>query len=272
MRHRFPARQTHIPISLDVYDQLQSASCNTGYEKEDWEIASEAIDEWVRRHDPNSLPVSAHAGYQWKRLFLPDGTVLRTVFGGKNYHCMVEGDRIVYDKRTVSPSGFANAVGGIRRNAWKSTWILFPDSKDWKLADSLRTWAQPRPRRKPVDVPTVAADSIALPPAAIEPVSVPRPVRRGRLTLAAFKARHTRPTAQDEAPQTGDEGLEQSHPGSARAPSHAGFTCPRERRTNGEDRIGPLLRQQLLPLLYRMYAIDRQGLEMRAGHHRIGSS
>jgi hypothetical protein len=167
MRHRYPDRQAKIPVSLDIYDQLQRASRNTGYQKADWEIATEAIDEWVRRHHPNSLPGPAQAGYQWKRLFLPNGTVLRTVFGGKNYHCVVEGDLIVYDKCAVSPSGFVNSVGGTRRNAWKCTWILFPDFKDWKLADSLRTKTQPRlagavhqapsasATRTPVDLPPV---------------------------------------------------------------------------------------------------------------------
>lgn len=176
MRRRYPDRQTKIPVSLDVYDQLQRASCNTGYQKADWEIATEAIDEWVRRYHPNSIPGPAQGGYQWKQLFLPDGTVLRTVFGGKNYHCVVEGDLIVHDKRAVSPSGFVNAVGGIRRNAWKCTWILFPDTKDWRLADSLRASSHARkpagaiqPEQSPssgraqLDVPPVPSEKLPSP-------------------------------------------------------------------------------------------------------------
>jgi hypothetical protein len=218
---RYPAHHTHLPLSLDVYNQLQWASCSTGYEKEDWEIATEAIDEWVRRNDPNALLGQAHAGYQWKRLFLPNGTVLRTVFGGQNHHCLVEGDRVVYDKRVVSPSGFVNAVGGVRRNAWKSTWILFPDSKEWQLADSLRTRVGPARARKvastaqpepPQSTAPAALDVVALaqapqatqatqaaqaaqaPQAAAAP-SASKPhsaARRARGPLAAFKARHTR--------------------------------------------------------------------------------
>lgn len=222
MYKRYPADQTHLPISLDVYNQLQWASCTTGYKREDWEIATEAIDEWVRRHDPKLIAGSAHAGYQWKRLFLPDGTVLRTVFGGKNHHCHVEGDRIVYEQRVVSPSGFVNAVGGIRRNAWKSTWILFPDSKDWKLADSLRGKERPRGARKapsavPQEPPPATALAVAPVPAAPAPLpsvtALPAgttPVaRRGRFALAAFKARHTRQVDQDPAPRACDVGLRQ---------------------------------------------------------------
>lgn len=69
----------------------------------------------------------------------PNGTLLRTVFNGKNFRCLVEEDRIFYNGREVSPSGFANAAGGVRRNAWKVMWIPFPNSSVWKLAGTLRT-------------------------------------------------------------------------------------------------------------------------------------
>ena len=146
MRRHHPRPGAEISVSLDVYNQLSRDSLETGYEKEDWEIAAEAIDEWMRRHSPNAISMPATKGYQWKSLFLPDGTLLRTVFGGKNHHCLVEDDRIVYNGQAVSPSGFVNAVGGIRRNAWRSTWVLLPDTEQWKLADTLRSRApQPRP-------------------------------------------------------------------------------------------------------------------------------
>jgi len=270
----YPDNQTHLPISLDVYNQLQWASCTTGYEREDWEIATEAIDEWVRRHDPNALQGSAYAGYQWKQLFLPDGTVLRTVFGGKNHHCLVKGDQIIYEKRAVSPSGFVNAGGGIRRNAWKCTWILFPDSKDWKLADTLRTSARPARTRKisssiereppqsnghaPFDVAPVPAERPVVQPAEGKPARLPRTARRARLALAAFKARHTRHAAYDQMHRTGDGVDHPPHPDSEPASSPAGFLCGHDRRNSEGDQMAALLRQELFPLLRRMAAIDGQ--------------
>ncbi len=234
MKFRYPANQTSLGISLDVYNQLQWASCTTGYEKEDWEIATEAIDQWVRRNDPNALQAPTYAGYQWKRLFLPDGTVLRTVFGRKNYHCVVEGEQIVYDKRVVSPSGFVNAVGGMRRNAWKCTWILFPDSKEWKLADSLRTAGRARHARTsasaspqttrasndcaPIDVPSPHVESIP-PPSAQGPAgSIRPPARPGRTALAAFKERHTCHGVHDRARPARDGDRGPAHPDPALAP------------------------------------------------------
>src|SRR4051812_2934055 len=98
-----------IPISLEVWQRLCGASFDTGYEKEDWEIAAEAIDDWMRRHKPDAISMNVAKGYQWKSQFLPDSTLLRTVFGGKNYHCLVENDQILYNGKAVSPSGFVNA-------------------------------------------------------------------------------------------------------------------------------------------------------------------
>jgi hypothetical protein len=141
-----------IPISLAVYQQLLGATASTDYEKEDWEIAAEAIDEWIRHHNPDAIPLPVTRGYQWKSVFLPDGTLLRTVFGGKNHHCRVEGDRVLYNGLAVSPSGFVNAVGGVRRNAWRCTWILLPDSKEWKLANKLRIRISPRREHKQTTV------------------------------------------------------------------------------------------------------------------------
>jgi hypothetical protein len=147
MQKQHPVPHMELPISLEIYHQLLGASFNTGLEKEAWEIGAAAIREWMVRHNPDSFAMPATAGYQWKSLFLPNGTLLRTVFNGKNFHCLVEDDRILYNEQAVSPSGFANAVGGVRRNAWKVVWILFPNTTVWKLAGTLRAKKNaPRPR------------------------------------------------------------------------------------------------------------------------------
>ncbi len=168
MRRQHPHPEADIPVSRRILNQLQGASIDTGFEKEEWEIAEMAIDEWVRRHDPDALSTPAASGYQWKGLFLPDGTVLRTVFAGKNSHCLVEGDRILFNGKPVSPSGFVNAVGGIRRNAWLCTWVLFPDTNHWALADTLRARRRPRPaqalKRANEPIPDAPPSAVSAPP------------------------------------------------------------------------------------------------------------
>jgi hypothetical protein len=139
VKREHPEPAMTLPVSMEMYQQLMSAAIQSGFKQEIWEIGATAIREWMTRNNPDSFAMPALSGYQWKQLFLPNGTLLRTIFGGKNFHCLVEGDHIVYNGEKVSPSGFVDAVGGVRRNAWKATWILFPNSSIWKLAESLRT-------------------------------------------------------------------------------------------------------------------------------------
>lgn len=138
MQREHPEPAMALPISLEIYQQLVSASVKSGFDQEIWEIGAAAIREWISRHDPDAFGMPCLSGYQWKNVFLPDGTLLRTIFKGKNFHCRVDGDALIYNGDKVSPCGFVNAVGGVRRNAWTSIWILFPNSSVWRLAESLR--------------------------------------------------------------------------------------------------------------------------------------
>lgn len=138
-----PSPYASLPISQEIYQQLSFACVDSGFKQETWEIGAAAIREWMIRNNPDSIAMPATSGYQWKHVFLPNGTLLRTIFNGRNFHCLVDEDHILYNGQKVSPSGFANAVGGVRRNAWKVIWILFPNSSVWKLAGTLRPKKQP---------------------------------------------------------------------------------------------------------------------------------
>ncbi len=188
MPRQHPDPRMSVPISMAVYHQLLGGPSHTDFDKEYWENAAEAIDEWARRHNPDSFAMPAIRGYQWKALFLPDGTVLRTIFGGTNHHCLVEGDRILYNGKPVSPSGFVNAVGGIRRNAWRCTWILLPDTKTWQLADTLRPPARSRPARKPKPAPATQPTAERPPVTTVPAASaVPAPTPRRTEGTAAVR-------------------------------------------------------------------------------------
>ena len=260
MQRRYPNDRIDIPISMDVWQHLLGASADSNYQKEDWEIAAEAIGEWVRRHTPESIPIQAARGVQWKSQFLPDGTLLRTVFGGKNYHCLVEGDQILYNGKAVSPSGFVNAVGGMRRNAWRCTWILFPDSKDWKLADTLRTRARPRRARKPAgDVQQAPAPQPAAgcAPASAAPVVAHLAAQMASTAASASEAPDAQHAIHDQVPRTDarrERRNRQQHTGSTLSPT--GLMCGTGHSIHGDDRMAAMLREELLPLLYRMCAFD----------------
>lgn len=87
-------------------------------------------------------------GFQWKTLFLPEGTVLRTRYGDKVKFAKVSGDDIISeDGTTLTPSLFANrhAKG---RNAWRFVWLRFPGEECWVRAEECRERAGNPPRKQ----------------------------------------------------------------------------------------------------------------------------
>lgn len=110
------------------------------------EAATQAIDQWIavqRGHPvrPNLEPVR---GYQWKSLFLPEGTELRVSSAtGASCYARVVGEHIVHESQRVSPRQFCVAVLGSGRNAWRDVWILLPGELKWRPASLLRRQAGP---------------------------------------------------------------------------------------------------------------------------------
>jgi hypothetical protein len=98
------------------------------------------------RNYMNPAPVAAEqaaapseSGYQWKEVFLPEGTRLRASFGQHQYFAVVAGTGIQYGEHAISPSCFANLFGSGNRNAWKAVWLRLPGSTEWLLADVCRS-------------------------------------------------------------------------------------------------------------------------------------
>jgi hypothetical protein len=105
-------------------------------------IIHEAIRAWIKSSGaakPPPQPAAKETGYQWKQLFLPEGTKLRAYSGGKPYFAVVAETEIRHEELPTSPSGFANLHGSGNRNAWKAIWLRFPGSERWVLADNCRT-------------------------------------------------------------------------------------------------------------------------------------
>jgi hypothetical protein len=116
------------------------------------EAATMAINQWIaaeRGQFTRTTPTPTR-GYQWKTLFLPDGTELRVVHAGQAYHARVEGDEILYRQRPVSPRQFIQAVAGEGRNAWRDVSILLPGQLMWRAASLLRRQAGAEEVPKPV--------------------------------------------------------------------------------------------------------------------------
>ncbi|MFL6672120.1 MAG: hypothetical protein ACJ8LG_02375 [Massilia sp.] len=116
-----------------------------------------AIRSWIdmerqgsgHRADASSAGAPAR-GYQWKCLFLPDGTALRMTYNEQNFFAHVERDAIMYQRRPVSPRQFTLAIAGDGRNAWRDLWIRFPGGESWMRAMLLRRRIERRDARQPV--------------------------------------------------------------------------------------------------------------------------
>ncbi len=108
-------------------------------------------------------PRSSVRGYQWKCLFLPDGTELRMRFGGEVFYARVADDAIVYQGQRLSPRQLTIAIAGDGHNAWRELWLLLPGESKWKLACVRRRELE----RQAAPVPASPADTIAAAAAAM---------------------------------------------------------------------------------------------------------
>lgn len=104
------------------------------------EAINTALEFWLDAQTqlpPGDYPAGIH-GYQWKSLFLPEGTVLRSWSYGEHNFARVEGDEIMHEGQSVSPNQFARSFARSNRNAWFDLWVRRPGDKRFKMAAILR--------------------------------------------------------------------------------------------------------------------------------------
>jgi len=104
------------------------------------ESLATALELWLAAdgETPAAADPAGMRGYQWKTLFLPEGTVLRSwSYGEHNYAC-VEGDKIMHEGASVTPNQFARSFARTARNAWFDLSVRRPGDKHFKIASRLR--------------------------------------------------------------------------------------------------------------------------------------
>lgn len=129
-----------LPASFETYQALGNFMYELEMQEEMYAVVDRIINAWMSDFNARKLQGAEKrlAGYQWKDVFLPDGTTLRNVYKRTSYLAHVEGSELRYDGCSVSPAQFVNAVGGSFRNAWTSLWIRFPKDDQWIPAITLR--------------------------------------------------------------------------------------------------------------------------------------
>ncbi|USX27629.1 hypothetical protein NHH73_04810 [Oxalobacteraceae bacterium OTU3CINTB1] len=130
------AAQLSTPTLLRLIEYLRMRSDSHDVS----EALNIALEFWL--DSKNELPPNADRigirGYQWKTLFLPEGTILRSWSYGEHNYARVEGDKIIHDGQSVSPNQFARHFARTARNAWFDLSVRRPGDKQYKMAGLLR--------------------------------------------------------------------------------------------------------------------------------------
>lgn len=155
-----------------LLDLIEQAGLN-GESQDPSAIVLAAVEFWLaaqQKRAPAAAAAATH-GYQWKSLFLPEGTLIRCISYGDTHHASVEGDAIVHQGRKLSPNQFAALHAGSVRNAWNDLYIRRPGDKFYKPASLLRREQAAAERAaRPAAAPSPSAptsapqDSQATPP------------------------------------------------------------------------------------------------------------
>lgn len=130
-----------IPVHLpdDVFHALTTRTGEHWFGDASSAALCDAVRSWLNKGEVSaSAAPGSFRGYQWKQLFLPEGTMIRATFQGKVAYATVEGDAMIEEGKCVSPSQFANAHGCGNRNAWRALWLRFPGEARWRLAADCR--------------------------------------------------------------------------------------------------------------------------------------
>lgn len=120
----FAAPEIPLYMELAVHLRLR------GDHRTPEEVLVLAVRNWLDAQKPSARP----RGYQWKELFLPDGTELRIRYMGMYYYASVEGDRILQGGVPVSPHEWVRSVTSTVRNAWRDIWLRRYPGECWTRA------------------------------------------------------------------------------------------------------------------------------------------
>ncbi len=132
--------QISVPVSTEQFLGLVEFLRSNNDPRDPVHVIWDAIDYWQDNASwkPELLSVRENRGYQWKSLFLPEGTQIRMQYKGAYHYAKVEGDDIIFDGKPISPGSMANTITSSSRNAWRDLWILRPQDDEWKLAQDCR--------------------------------------------------------------------------------------------------------------------------------------
>jgi hypothetical protein len=163
-----------VQLSTDTLLRLVERLRRDGGVQDLSEAMNAALEFWLdakKALPPGSDPGNVR-GYQWKSLFLPEGTILRSWSYGEHNYARVEGDKIIHEGQSVTPNEFARSFARTARNAWFDLSVKFPGEKHFKMANLLR-----KEQAKQEELRTQAQPGAAAAAASVLPPPLPVPVQ-----------------------------------------------------------------------------------------------
>ena len=163
--------QLSTPTLLRLIEYLRTRSGS----KDVSEALDTALAFWLdaKSELPQGVDPTSIRGYQWKSLFLPEGTILRSWSYGEHNYARVEGDKIIHEGQSVSPNQFARSFGRTARNAWFDLSVRRPGDKQFKMAGVLRkeqAEAETKPDDRQMRIPAIPVMSVTPP---VMPMPIP---------------------------------------------------------------------------------------------------
>lgn len=129
-----------LPIPSSLVQRLQAHLMRRGGAPDLQHALSAAIEMWLTEQSKlriGSDPASVR-GYQWKSVFLPEGTLLCTRSYGEDQYARIVGKELFFRGRAMSPNRFAHWAGRGTRNAWNDIYVRRPQDKFYIPASRLR--------------------------------------------------------------------------------------------------------------------------------------
>ncbi|MES2351150.1 MAG: hypothetical protein V4641_26555 [Pseudomonadota bacterium] len=175
------SRTMSLQLPADTILELLERRSRIGKSPDAVAAIIEAAECWLAAQNSDTKH-SPLRGYQWKSLFLPEGTMVRSWIHGDYHYACVEGDELVFEGRALTPNQFASLHARSVRNAWHDLYVRRPDDKFYRPAKLLRKelagQAKPQAREKAAPAQVSAAAPAPLcataETMAVAPVPVPR--------------------------------------------------------------------------------------------------
>ncbi|MFC0169059.1 hypothetical protein ACFFKC_13325 [Pseudoduganella danionis] len=148
-----------VPVERQQLERLIEQLARRGGAPDLQQALSAAIEMWLGEQVKLQMGADPACvrGYQWKTVFLPEGTLLCTYSYGDEQHARVIGRQIIFCGRAVSPNQFAHWAGRSTRNAWNDLYLRRPQDKFYILASRLRAQVAQELERATATVTTSAA-------------------------------------------------------------------------------------------------------------------